>query len=55
VLVAHGYNPSYYSGGRDQKDCGSKPAQAQSSQDTFSINKNWVCWGEPVIAAMQQA
>jgi hypothetical protein len=25
VLVAHAYNPSY-SGGRDQEDCGSKPA-----------------------------
>jgi hypothetical protein len=27
VLVAHAYNPSY-SGGRDQEDQGSKPAQA---------------------------
>jgi hypothetical protein len=30
--VAHAYNPSY-SGGRDQEDCGSKPAQANSSRD----------------------
>jgi hypothetical protein len=30
VLVAHAYNPSY-SGGRDQEDGGSKPAQANSS------------------------
>jgi hypothetical protein len=30
VLVAHAYNPSY-SGGRDQEDCGLKPAQANSS------------------------
>jgi hypothetical protein len=30
--VAHTCNPSY-SGGRDQEDCGSKPAQANSSQD----------------------
>jgi hypothetical protein len=28
VLVAHTYNPSY-SGGRDQEDHGSKPAQAK--------------------------
>jgi hypothetical protein len=32
VLVAHAYNPSY-SGGRDQKDLGSKPAQANSLRD----------------------
>jgi hypothetical protein len=37
VLVAHACNPSY-SGGRDQEDQGSKPAQANSSQD--SILKN---------------
>jgi hypothetical protein len=30
--VAHACNPSY-SGGRDQKDHGLKPAQANSSQD----------------------
>jgi hypothetical protein len=30
--VAHACNPSY-SGGRDQEDQGSKPAQANSSQD----------------------
>jgi hypothetical protein len=30
VLVAHAYHPSYL-GGRDQVDCGSKPAQANSS------------------------
>jgi hypothetical protein len=30
-LVAYTCNPSY-SGGRDQEDCGSKPAQANSSQ-----------------------
>jgi hypothetical protein len=29
-LVAYAYNPSY-SGGRDQEDCGSKLAQADSS------------------------
>jgi hypothetical protein len=29
--VAHAYNPSY-SGGRDQKDCGSKQSQANSLQ-----------------------
>jgi hypothetical protein len=30
--VAHSYNPSY-SGGRDQEDHSSKPAQANSAQD----------------------
>jgi hypothetical protein len=35
MLVAYSYNPSY-SGGRDQEDCGSKPAQANSSQDPVS-------------------
>jgi hypothetical protein len=30
VLVAHTCNPSY-SEGRDQEDCGSKPAQGYSS------------------------
>jgi hypothetical protein len=30
VLVAHAYNPSY-SGGRDQEDCGLRPAQENSS------------------------
>jgi hypothetical protein len=32
VLVAHACNPSY-SGGRDQENHGSKPAQGNSSQD----------------------
>jgi hypothetical protein len=32
VLVAFAYNLSY-SGGRDQEDCGSKPAWANSWQD----------------------
>jgi hypothetical protein len=35
--VAHAYNPSF-SGGRDQEDCGSKPAWANSSQDPISKN-----------------
>jgi hypothetical protein len=30
--MAYTCNPSYL-GGRDQEDCGSKPAQANSSQD----------------------
>jgi hypothetical protein len=34
VPVAQACNPSY-SGGRDQEDCGSKPAWANSFQDTF--------------------
>jgi hypothetical protein len=32
VPVAHAYKPSY-SGGRDQEDCGSKPAQVNNSKD----------------------
>jgi hypothetical protein len=35
VLVAHTCNPNY-SRGRDQEDCGSKPTQANSSQDPIS-------------------
>jgi hypothetical protein len=44
--VAHTYNPSY-SGGRDQEDCGSKPALTNSSQNPVSkkklimIKKDW--------------
>jgi hypothetical protein len=34
VLVAHASNPSY-SGGRDQEDHSSKPAQANSSRDSY--------------------
>jgi hypothetical protein len=37
ALVAHTCNPNY-SGGRDQEDRGSKPAQANSSQDPISKN-----------------
>jgi hypothetical protein len=44
VPVAHACNPSY-SGGRDQKDQGSKPAWANSSRDLISKNpsqkKSW--------------
>jgi hypothetical protein len=44
ALVAHTSNPGY-SGGRDQEDCSSKPAQATSSQDPTSkktfIKKGW--------------
>jgi hypothetical protein len=36
--VAHAYNTSYL-GGRDQEDCGSKPAQANSSRDPISKKK----------------
>jgi hypothetical protein len=42
VLVAHTCNSSY-SGGRDQEDCGSKPARAKSSWDPIlkkKITKN---------------
>jgi hypothetical protein len=35
ALVAHACNPSY-SGGRDQEDCGSKPAWENSSKDPIS-------------------
>jgi hypothetical protein len=37
VPVAHAYDPSYL-GGRDQEDCGLKPAWANSSQDSISKN-----------------
>jgi hypothetical protein len=37
VLVAHACNPSY-SGGRDQKDRGLKPAQANRSLDPILKN-----------------
>jgi hypothetical protein len=33
--VAHAYNPSY-SGGRDQEDDSSKPAQTNSARDPIS-------------------
>jgi hypothetical protein len=35
VPVAHACNPSY-PGGRDQENCGSKPAWANSSRDRIS-------------------
>jgi hypothetical protein len=35
--MTHACNPSY-SGGRDQEDCGSEPAWANSSQDPISKN-----------------
>jgi hypothetical protein len=37
MLVAHACNPNY-SGGRDQEDLGSKPAQANSSRDPILKN-----------------
>jgi hypothetical protein len=44
VLVAHVCNPSY-SGGRDQEDCGLKPAQENSSRDPIlkipNTKKGW--------------
>jgi hypothetical protein len=43
VLVAHSCGASY-SGGRDQDDCSSKPARANSSRDPIlknPITKNW--------------
>jgi hypothetical protein len=36
MLVTHSRHPSD-SGGRDQEDCGSKPAWTNSSQDTILI------------------
>jgi hypothetical protein len=39
VPVAHGHNPSY-SGGRDQKDHGSKPAEANSLRGPISKKPN---------------
>jgi hypothetical protein len=43
VPVAHACNPGY-SGGRDQEDRGSKPAQANSSQEKKNHNKELVEW-----------
>jgi hypothetical protein len=37
VSVAHTCNPSW-SGGRDQEDCGSRPAWANNSPDPILIN-----------------
>jgi hypothetical protein len=39
--VAHAYNPSY-SGGRDQEDCGSKPASKQSIRPYLKETKRAV-------------
>jgi hypothetical protein len=39
--VAHACNPSY-SGGRNQQDCGSKPARANSSRDAISKLPNTI-------------
>jgi hypothetical protein len=36
--ATHACNPSY-SGGRDQEDCGLKPARANSPQDPISKKK----------------
>jgi hypothetical protein len=41
--VAHNCNPSY-SGGRDQEDHGSKPDQANSSQDPISKHTHHKKW-----------
>jgi hypothetical protein len=44
MLMAHACNPNY-SGGIDQEDHGSKPAQANSLQDPFlKIHKRLVEW-----------
>jgi hypothetical protein len=41
--VTHTYNSSY-SGGRDQEDCGLKPAQANSLQDPISKIPKYLEW-----------
>jgi hypothetical protein len=38
TMVAHAYNPNY-SGGRDQEDCSSKSAKANSLRDPISKKK----------------
>jgi hypothetical protein len=43
MQVAHTYNPSY-SGGRDQKDQGSKPALAQKKKKNHTKKKGLVEW-----------
>jgi hypothetical protein len=37
MLVAHSYHPSYL-GGLNQEDCGLRPTQATSFQDSISKN-----------------
>jgi hypothetical protein len=55
VLVAHTCNPSY-SGGRDQEECGSKTAWANSLPDPISnkfiIKEGW-CSGSRCRACVQ--
>jgi hypothetical protein len=46
-VVAHTCTPNY-KGGRDQKNCGSRTAQAGSFQDPISTN-SWAQWYMPVI------
>jgi hypothetical protein len=47
VPVAHACNPSY-SGGRDQKDHGSKPARANRWRDSITKISNMKRAGEVV-------
>jgi hypothetical protein len=47
ALVAHACNPSY-SGGRNQEDRGSKPAQANGWQDPISKNPSQKSTGRVV-------
>jgi hypothetical protein len=45
VLVTHAHNPSYL-GGRDQEDCGSKPAWANSARNPILKIPNTKMVGE---------
>jgi hypothetical protein len=53
VPVAHTSNPSY-SGGRDQEDLSSRPAQANSSRDPISKipNTKKGCWRAQVVECL---
>jgi hypothetical protein len=55
VPVAHACNPSY-SEGRDQEDCGSKPAWANNSQDPIlkKTNHKKVWWSDSRCRAWVQ-
>jgi hypothetical protein len=53
MILETAFNPSY-SGGRDQKDHGSRLAWAKSWQDPISTNKK-LGMVAPVIPAIQEA
>jgi hypothetical protein len=53
-MEVHTCNPSYL-GGKNQKNCGLRPAQTKSSQDPISTNKSLVWWHMSVIPDICEA